>query len=137
MNWKLIQKLGSILYIAIYLLSMVVPRKVPKDQLATTNFFKKILQEILYLSGTIEVVGNFFLLVPLFFIFIYLFGQRKSTVSVSLCILLSASAELIQRFIPGRVNSIRDFLLNSLGAIAAFIFFQIYLKKVSLQKISK
>jgi glycopeptide antibiotics resistance protein len=133
----MIKKIAAIFCLAMYLLSMVVPRRVPKDRLAATNFVRKFLQEILYLSGTIEVVGNFIILVPLFFIFIYLFGQRKSTVSVSLCILLSASAELIQRFIPGRVNSIRDFLLNSLGAIAAFIFYQIYLKKVSLQKISK
>ena len=131
------QKIGSIFYITIYLLSMVIPRKIPKDQLEADNFLIRILQEILYLSGTFEVIGNFLLLFPLFFILIYLFGKSKSILSVTICILLSAGAEILQNAIPGRVSSLRDFLLNSLGAISALFIYQLYLKKASQEKISK
>lgn len=130
-------KIGSIFYITIYLLSMVIPRKIPKDQLEANNFLIRFLQEILYLSGTFEVIGNFLLLFPLFFILIYLLGNSKSILSVTICILLSAGAELLQSVIPGRVSSLRDFLLNSLGAISALVIFQLYLKKASQGKISK
>ncbi len=131
------QKIGSIFYITIYLLSMVIPRKIPKDQLEANNFLIRFLQEILYLSGTFEVIGNFLLLFPLFFILIYLLGNSKSILSLTICILLSAGAELLQSVIPGRVSSLRDFLLNSLGAISALVIFQLYLKKASQGKISK
>lgn len=131
------QKIGSIFYITIYLLSMVIPRKIPKDQLEADNFLIRFLQEILYLSGTLEVIGNFLLLFPLFFILVYLLGKSKSILSVTICILLSAGAEILQNAIPGRVSSLRDFLLNSLGAISALVIYQIYLKKASKEKISK
>ncbi len=137
MNWKMAQKIGSIFYITIYLLSMVIPRKIPKDQLEADNFLIRFLQEILYLSGTLEVIGNFLLLFPLFFILVYLLGKSKSILSVTICILLSAGAELLQNAIPGRVSSLRDFLLNSLGAVSALVIYQIYLKKASQEKISK
>jgi len=136
-NWKMAQKIGSIFYITIYLLSMVIPRKIPKDQLEADNFLTRFLQEILYLSGTLEVIGNFLLLFPLFFILVYLLGKSKSILSVTICILLSAGAEILQNAIPGRVSSLRDFLLNSLGAISALVIYQIYLKKASQEKISK
>jgi glycopeptide antibiotics resistance protein len=136
-NWKMAQKIGSIFYITIYLLSMVIPRKIPKDQLEADNFLIRFLQEILYLSGTLEVIGNFLLLFPLFFILVYLLGKSKSILSVTICILLSAGAELLQNAIPGRVSSLRDFLLNSLGAVSALVIYQIYLKKASQEKISK
>jgi glycopeptide antibiotics resistance protein len=131
------QKIGSIFYITIYLLSMVIPRKIPKDQLEADNFLIRILQEILYLSGTLEVFGNFLLLFPLFFILVYLLGKSKSISSVTICILLSAGAELLQSVIPGRVSSLRDFLLNSLGAISALFIYRLYLKKASQGKILK
>ena len=131
------QKIGSIFYITIYLLSMVIPRKIPKDQLEAYNLLIRFLKEFLYLSGTFEVIGNFLLLFPLFFILIYLFGKSKSTLSLIICIVLSAGAELLQSVIPGRVSSLRDFLLNSFGAISALVIFQLYLKKASQEKISK
>ena len=131
------QKIGSIFYITIYLLSMVIPRKIPKDQLEAYNLLIRFLKEFLYLSGTFEVIGNFLLLFPLFFILIYLFGKSKSTLSLIICMVLSAGAELLQSVIPGRVSSLRDFLLNSLGGISALVIFQLYPKKASQGKISK
>jgi glycopeptide antibiotics resistance protein len=132
----LFKSLGLI-FIALLLVVMTLPRRIPKDELTTTNLIKKNLEDLFYVSGTIEVIGNFFLLVPLFFILIYVFGKPRSTLSLIICIVLSAGAELLQNSIPGRVSSPRDFLLNSLGAISALVIYQLYLKKASQGKISK
>ena len=130
-------KVSGALYISIYLLAMVFPRKVPKDQLDPSNFLKKLFQELIYLSGSFEFIGNVFLLVPMFVILIKLFLRLKAVYALMICILLSAGAEFAQSFIPGRVSSMRDFILNSSGAAAAFLIYLLYIKRVSLQKIAK
>ena len=130
-------KASSALYISIYLLAMVFPRKVPKDQLDPSNFLKKLFQDLLYLSGNLEFIGNIFLLVPMFLLLIKLYLRLKTAYALMICILLSAGAEFAQSFIPGRVSSIRDFILNSSGAVAAFLIHQLYIKRVSLQKIAE
>ena len=137
MNLRTLFKSLGLLFIAFLLVVMTLPRRIPKGELTSTNFVKKNLQDLFYVSGTIEVIGNVFLLVPLFFTLIYVFGKPKSTLSLIICIFLSAGAELLQNVIPGRVSSLRDFLLNSLGAISALVIFQLYLKKASQEKISK
>ena len=130
-------KASSALYISIYLLAMAFPRKVPKDQLDPSNFLKKLFQDLLYLSGSLEFIGNIFLLVPMFAILTKLFLRLEAVYALMFCILLSAGAEFAQSFIPGRVSSIRDFILNSSGAVAAFLIQQLYIKRVSLQKIAE
>jgi glycopeptide antibiotics resistance protein len=116
---------------------MAFPRKVPKDQLDPSNFLKKLFQDLLYLSGSLEFIGNIFLLVPMFAILTKLFLRLEAVYALMFCILLSAGAEFAQSFIPGRVSSIRDFILNSSGAVAAFLIQQLYIKRVSLQKIAE
>ena len=116
---------------------MVFPRKVPKDQLDPSNFLKKLFQDLLYLSGNLEVIGNVFLLVPIFAILTKLFFRLKAVYALMFCILLSAGAEFAQSFIPGRVSSMRDFILNSSGAAAVFLIHLLYIKRVSLQKIAE
>ena len=135
MNKTALLKASGSLYISTYLLAMVFPRKVPKDQLEPSNFLKKLFQDVLYLSGNLEFVGNILLLVPMFFILIKLFGRLKDIYALFICILLSASAELAQSFIPGRVSSLRDFILNSSGVVAVFLIHLLYFQKRSLQKI--
>ena len=135
MNRNGLYKAGATLYIAVYLLAMAFPRKVPKDQLIADNFLKKLLQDLLYISGNIEIIGNIFLLIPIFVILVKLFARIHAAYALTICIFLSASAEFAQSFIPGRVSTIRDFLLNSFGVISAFIIYQLYLKK-SQQKIA-
>jgi VanZ family protein len=136
-NKSAVLKASGALYISIYLLAMVFPRKVPKDQLDASNFLFKFFQDLLYLSGNLEFVGNIFLLVPMFAILIKLFFRLKAVYALMICILLSAGAEFAQSFIPGRVSSIRDFVLNSSGAAAAFLIYLLYIKRVSLQKIAE
>jgi len=130
-------KAGATLYIVVYLLAMVFPRKVPKGQLIADNFLKELLQDLLYLSGNLEFIGNIFLLTPIFVILVKLFARVHAVFALTICILISASAEFAQSFIPGRVSTIRDFILNSIGVISAFILYLFYLKKKSPQKIAE
>ena len=136
-NKRAVLKTSSALFIGVYLVAMVFPRKVPKDQLDPSNFLKKLFQDLLYLSGNLEVIGNIFLLVPMFVILMKLFLRLKAFYALMICILLSAGAEFAQSFIPGRVSSTRDFILNSSGAATAFVIHLLYIKRVSLQKIAK
>ena len=137
MNKTALIKASGALYVSAYLLAMVFPRKVPKDQLDPSNFLTKLFQDLLYLSGNLEFVGNILLLVPMFFILMKLFGSLKDMYALLICLLLSAGAEFAQSFIPGRVSSLRDFILNSLGAVAVFLINLLYFQKQSLQKIAE
>ena len=116
---------------------MIFPRKVPKDQLDATNFLKKLFQDLLYLSGDLEVLGNIFLLMPIFAIIVTILGKNKSGLTLAICILLATTAEFLQRFIPGRVSSTRDVLLNSSGALIAFLDNSILFKNPVQEKNSK
>ena len=136
MNKTALIKASGALYISIYLLAMVFPRKVPKDPTEPSNFLTKLFQDLLYLSGNLEFIGNIFLLVPMFVFLIKLFGGLKDIYALIVCLLLSAGAEFAQSFIPGRVSSLRDFILNSSGAVAIFLIHLLYVKKKSLQKIA-
>jgi glycopeptide antibiotics resistance protein len=136
-NKSAVLKASGALYIGIYLLAMIFPRKVPMDQLDPSNFLKKLFLDLLYLSGSLEFIGNLFLLVPMFAILIKLFRTLKDVYALMICILLSAGAEFAQGFISGRVSSLRDFVLNSSGAATAFIIHLLYVKRVSLQKIAE
>ena len=137
MNKSAVLKASGALYISIYLLAMVFPRKVPKDQLDASNFLKKLFQDLLYLSGSLEVIGNALLFVPIFAILIKIFLKLRTVYVLIICILISAGAEFAQSFIPGRVSSIRDFILNSSGAAMAFLIHLLSINMVSLQKIAE
>jgi len=123
-------------YIGIYILAMVFPRKVPKDQLVTDNFLKKLFQELLYMSGNLEFIGNIFLLIPIFVILVKLFARVNAVFALTICILISASAEFAQSFIPGRVSSLRDFLLNCAGSLIAFLLSEGYSNRRRLIKLN-
>lgn len=137
MNRNGLHKASGAVYIGIYILAIVFPRKVPKDQLVTDNFLKKIFQELLYMSGNLEFIGNIFLLIPIFVFLVKQLPRVHAVFALTICILVSASAEFAQSFIPGRVSTIRDFILNSIGVISAFILYLFYSKKNSPQKIAE
>ena len=126
MNRNRLYKASGAVYVGIYILAIVFPKKVPKDQLVTDNFLKKLFQELLYMSGNLEFIGNIFLLIPIFVILIKLFARLHAVFALTICILISASAEFAQSFIPGRVSSPRDFLLNSAGSLIAFLLSKAY-----------
>ena len=137
MNRNGLYKAIGAVYIGIYILAIVFPRKVPKDQLVTDNFLKNIFQELLYMSGNLEFIGNIFLLIPIFVILVKQLPRVHAVFALTICTLLSASAEFAQSFIPGRVSTIRDSVLNSIGVISTFILYLFYSKKYSPQKIAE
>jgi hypothetical protein len=135
-NRDRLYKASGAVYIGIYILAMVFPRKVPKDQLVTDNFLKKLFQELLYMSGNLEFIGNIFLLIPIFVILVKLFARVNAVFALTICILISASAEFAQSFIPGRVSSLRDFLLNCAGSLIAFLLSEGYSNRRRLIKLN-
>lgn len=137
MNKSALLKASGALLMSLSLFVMVFPREVPKNQLDPSNFLVKLFIDFLYISGNLEFIGNIFLLVPMFVILIKLFGRLKDIYALIICLLLSAGSEFAQRFIPGRVSSLRDFILNSSGAVAVFLIHLLYVKKQSLQKIAE
>jgi glycopeptide antibiotics resistance protein len=133
MNWRKIGQICGIVYLILYVMAMLQPRKWPSDQISSSNanFFKKVFSQFLYYEGPLEPVVNLLLLIPVFVFLLNFLGGNKALIAVSICIGLSALAEILQRSIPGRVSSIRDFTLNSSGSIMAFLLFKI----VSTRKI--
>jgi glycopeptide antibiotics resistance protein len=77
------------------------------------NFFYKIL----YADPHLVALGNFFMLAPFPVIFTAIF-KKVSLYKVFLVgVALSASFELVQLAIPGRVSDWIDFLSNSLSLL--------------------
>ena len=128
MNWRKIGQICAIFYLFLYLAAMVVPRKLPYEQFSSdqANFLKRAFHELLYYGGSLEPVANFFFLVPIFGILLVFIGRSRSLSALVICIALSATAESLQRLIPGRVSSVRDFVLNSAGAISAYLLYTLY-----------
>lgn len=130
MNWRRIGKISAILYLFLYLIAMVLPRKFPDNNFSSSqaNLFKRIFHEFLYYQGSLETVANFLLSIPIFILFLSLLGREKAISSLVICISLSIVAEVLQRTIPGRISSMKDCILNSLGAFLAFFTYQVFYK---------
>jgi len=130
MNRRRIGKIGAILYTAIYVAAMIMPRSQANEDQSSTHqgSITRFLHSILYYSGPLEPVANFLFLIPIFAFLIFLLGSSKSALALSICIALSLSAELLQRLIPGRVSSLQDLFLNSFGAISSFVICKIYFR---------
>jgi len=128
MNWRKIGQICAISYIFLYQAAMVVPRKLPNEQFVSVdaNFIRRVFHQILYYGGPLEPVANFVLLIPFFGILLAILGKSRATLAVTICIALSAWAETLQQFIPGRVSSAKDFALNSGGAITAYLIYKLH-----------
>jgi len=131
---KIVQ-IGAIFYIVVYMLAMLTPRRLATNSNSQTHtsFLRRILHEILYYGGALEPVANFFFLIPAFALLVLYLGSSNAILAAIICVALSATAEFLQRFIPGRVTSLQDFVLNSLGALSALLIYWIsFNKKVSI-----
>jgi glycopeptide antibiotics resistance protein len=135
MNWRKAGQIVSISNLFLYLVAMVMPRTLPFEGFSEDHayFVKKVFHEILYYSGPFEPVANFLFLIPTFLILLISFPKIRPALSLSLCIALSAASEILQIFIPGRVSSLQDFVLNSLGALSAFLIYKFASSPNSLQ----
>jgi glycopeptide antibiotics resistance protein len=112
--------MASALYVTLLFAGLLLPRKITAEP-APTGLLKKLLHEIIFLAGPLEVLLNFLLFIPLFLALLCLLPGLSRYASAVISCLTSAVAEIAQSQIVGRVNSLRDFLSNSIGVLIALI----------------
>ena len=129
MSWMKIAKITAISYSVLLPVGLLFPRKWPKDQIESTNFLRKLFRDLLYLSGGPEFIGNLLLFIPVFIALIWALGRNMEFLSALICVMTSVTAEFIQKYIPGRVSTVRDIFLNSLGVLIALLLYLVFFKK--------
>ena len=106
------------LYILILFVGLLVPRSTTTGiQSAPEGFIRRWIHEILYLTGPPEIYLNFLLFIPFFFAISILTPTLSRPRAALISCFTSATAELAQSQIPGRVSSMRDFLSNCVGVM--------------------
>ena len=85
---------------------------------APVGLIRRLIHEILYLTGPPEIFVNLLLFIPVFFAISFLAPSLSRPWAALISCLTSAVAELAQSQIPGRVSLMRDFLSNSVGVFA-------------------
>lgn len=135
-----LKKLGQIIafcYFIALIVALFMPRKYPEDSLISTNFLAKYFHEILYYSGTLEPVGNFLLLIPVFLLVVSVTRSNQLILALFACAAISVLAEIGQSFIPGRVSSSQDLLLNIGGAFVTMLILLVSRLTISEPKTSE
>ncbi len=124
------------LYIPILLTGLLLPRSTATGiDSAPVGFIRRLIHEILYLTGPPEIFLNFLLFIP-FFIAISLLAPAISRPwAAFISCLTSAAAELAQSQIPGRVSSMRDFFSNCVGVMIAFMFVTAFSEKRAIKQV--
>jgi hypothetical protein len=109
------------LYIPILFVGLLVPRRTTSGlESAPVGFVRRLIHEILYLTGPPEIYLNFLLFIPFFFAISFLAPKCSRSWAALISCFTSATAELAQSQIPGRVSSLRDFFSNCIGVLIAF-----------------
>jgi glycopeptide antibiotics resistance protein len=126
--------LASALYVALLFTGLLAPRKATAE-LAPMGILNKIHHEILFLSGPLEVFLNFLLFAPVFYALLYLLPELSRPASAIVSCLASATAEIAQSQIDGRVSSWRDFFSNSIGVLIAWIALAVISKRKVAKKV--
>ena len=93
-----------------------------------SNFFYKIL----YADAQKVSIANFFMLTPFVLLTRLAFPMTKFSHIALIGVALSASIEILQNFIPGRVPDIHDFVSNSVSILIGI--FVLILSRVFTQK---
>ena len=83
------------------------------------NFLYRVIHRILFISGPLEIIGNFLLFVPVLLALIHAAPEVRVRYMALICCLGSATVEIAQSWIPGRVSSLIDFVSNTLGVVVA------------------
>ena len=121
----MLSQLGAFCYSVALLIALFMPRKYPENAITPTNFLGRFLHEILYYSGGLEPLGNFLLFVPVFLLVVSVGRSRQLLTALIVCTLISVLAEIGQSFIPGRVSSGQDLLLNIGGAFVTMLILMV------------
>ena len=111
-----ISRVVALLYLSLTGAALLFPR--PHIAVNPSgNIFLNLLYKILFLSGPLEIVGNFLLFIPILLVLSHLAPRIQVHYLAFFCILGSATVETMQIWIPGRVSSVRDFISNSIGVV--------------------
>jgi glycopeptide antibiotics resistance protein len=95
------------------------PKRIPT--ISKEGTIPEIAHSVLYLNGWLEIFGNFFLMVPIAFFMNHGYPRIKLRKILIICVPISISIEVIQKFVPGRVSDVNDFLLNSTGVALTLV----------------
>lgn len=135
-----VSKVGQI-FAAMYLTFLLYITLVPRyenygsnESFITSLLMKPFIQEatnfVLDLDPALAMLGNIVLFCPLFLLLQYFSRQLSPRWGVLMCGMASGGIELLQLWIPGRVSSLSDFLLNVSGPFVLYLFTKIN-KRVS------
>ena len=124
------------LYIPILLLGLLLPRSTATGiDSAPMGFIRRLIHEILYLTGPPEIFLNFLLFIPFFFAIMFLVPALSRPWAAFISCLTSAAAELAQSQIPGRVSSVRDFFSNCVGVMIVFAVVTVMSEKKAMKEL--
>ena len=119
----------SVLVALIYAFVIACALLYPKTMgaLSTSdNFLYRVIHRILFISGPLEIIGNFLLFVPVLLALIHAAPEVRVRYMALICCLGSATVEIAQSWIPGRVSSLTDFVSNTLGVVVAVAVMKIH-----------
>ena len=125
MKLKMLSNLVAFCYLGALLVALFTPRRYPENAVTPTNFLSRFLHKILNYSGALEPLGNFLLLIPVFLLIVSLTRSHQLLTALIVCTLISVLAEIGQSFIPGRVSSGQDLLLNIGGAFVTMLILMV------------
>ena len=124
------------LYIPILLMGLLLPRSTATGiDPAPMGFIRRLIHEILYLTGPPEIFLNFLLFIPFFFAILFLVPTLSLHWAAFISCLTSGAAELAQSQIPGRVSSIRDFFSNCVGVMIVFAVVTVFSEKKTMKEL--
>ena len=109
----------ALLYPSALVAGLLLPRQTP-DGSQLAGPLQRVIHEILFLSGPLEIFLNFLIFIPFFLVLLYVMPGLSRAKSAAVSCLVSATAELAQSQILGRVSSWRDFLSNCLGVVLSY-----------------
>ncbi len=130
MSLKRLSQIFAFCYSVGLIVALFFPRKNPADLVVSRNILSKFLHEILYYSGALEPLGNFLLLIPVFLLIASVAKNYQLITALFACVAISVLAEIGQAFIPGRVSSTQDLVLN-IGGVTATLLIILVLKLVN------
>ncbi|CAN2214395.1 VanZ-like [Candidatus Nanopelagicaceae bacterium] len=137
MTLKRLSQVFAFCYSVGMVVALFFPRKYPADLVVSRNILSNFLHEILYYSGALEPLGNFLLLIPVFLLVASVAKNYRLIIALFTCASISVLAEVGQSFIPGRVSSIQDLVLNIGGVCATLLIILVFKLVNSEPRISK
>ena len=92
----------------------------------STGGIPAIGHHILYESGTVAWVGNFFLLIPVALLIRKCWPMLGFQTIFIITLLITISIEYIQVYIPGRVSNVSDIIFNGSGPALTLLILHKY-----------